>query len=130
MIAYHFFNTLFRVGHTEIKHYLANIIYEEKQMYLTFKYDLQSLGVGYSMTRKLSKLDVQTCGQLQRVALSTLRREFGPKTGEGLHKFSIGQDDRPVKGDKQRKSVSAEVNYGIRFSKVTGLNIVSLCLRL
>ncbi|KAK3761289.1 hypothetical protein RRG08_014300 [Elysia crispata] len=74
-------------------------------------------GVGYSMTRKLSKLDVQTCGQLQHVPVSTLRREFGPKTGEGLHKYSFGQDDRPVKGDKQRKSVSAEVNYGIRFSK-------------
>ncbi|RUS73466.1 hypothetical protein EGW08_018776 [Elysia chlorotica] len=74
-------------------------------------------GVGYSMTRKLSKLGVQTCGELQRVPLSVLRREFGPKTGEGLHKFSLGQDDRPVRGDKQRKSVSAEVNYGIRFSK-------------
>ncbi|GFN74882.1 DNA repair protein rev1 [Plakobranchus ocellatus] len=74
-------------------------------------------GVGYSLTRKLSKLDVQTCGQLQHVPVSVLRREFGPKTGEVLHRFSLGQDDRPVKTDKQRKSVSAEVNYGIRFSK-------------
>ena len=33
-----------------------------------------------------------------------------------LHKYSLGQDDRQVQGDKERKSVSAEVNYGIRFT--------------
>ncbi|BFZ23118.1 hypothetical protein BsWGS_26157 [Bradybaena similaris] len=76
-------------------------------------------GVGYSMSRKLTLLEVHTCGDLQKMALSTLKQEFGPKTGETLHRFSLGQDIREIKGDKERKSVSAEVNYGIRFSKAT-----------
>ncbi|CAG5125579.1 unnamed protein product, partial [Candidula unifasciata] len=76
-------------------------------------------GVGYSMCRKLTLLGVTTCGDLRKIAVSTLKQEFGPKTGEMLHNFSMGQDGREIKGDKQRKSVSAEVNYGIRFSKET-----------
>ncbi|CAL1536465.1 unnamed protein product [Lymnaea stagnalis] len=74
-------------------------------------------GVGYSMSHKLARMSVHTCGQLQAVPLAALQREFGPKTGESLHQFSLGLDSREVRGNKQRKSVSAEVNYGIRFSK-------------
>ncbi|XP_059172057.1 DNA repair protein REV1-like [Physella acuta] len=74
-------------------------------------------GVGYSMAQKLSKLSVETCGQLQAIPVSTLCREFGPKTGQSLHNYSLGQDNRVIRGDKQRKSVSADVNYGIRFTK-------------
>ena len=40
------------------------------------------------MTHKLSKLKVQTCGDLQKVSVATLRQEFGPKTGETLHLYS------------------------------------------
>lgn len=75
-------------------------------------------GVGYSMGSKLAKLGVNTCADLQSIPVGQLRAEFGPKTGESLHRFSMGHDDREVKADKQRKSVSAEVNYGIRFTKV------------
>ncbi|KAH7098559.1 hypothetical protein BKA62DRAFT_364397 [Auriculariales sp. MPI-PUGE-AT-0066] len=44
--------------------------------------------------------------------LSTL---LGPKTGSKLYKAVRGIDGTPLQSDKPRKSVSAEVNYGIRF---------------
>lgn len=73
-------------------------------------------GVGWSMTKKLENMKVCTCGELQRVSLDSLQREFGPKTGQSLYRYCRGQDDRRVQTDHQRKSVSAEVNYGIRFT--------------
>ena len=76
-------------------------------------------GVGWSMTRKLKSLNISTCGELQKVSLGVLQREFGPKTGQSLHRYSRGEDDRPVKTDQERKSVSAEINYGIRFQNVS-----------
>ncbi|XP_013397890.1 DNA repair protein REV1 [Lingula anatina] len=74
-------------------------------------------GVGRSTSSRLKSMNIQTCGDLQKVSLSTLQKEFGPKTGQSLHRFCRGIDDRPIKVEKERKSVSAEINYGIRFTK-------------
>ncbi|XP_046370490.2 DNA repair protein REV1-like [Haliotis rufescens] len=74
-------------------------------------------GVGYSMTKKLNTMSVTTCGDLQKLTLVLLQKEFGPKTGQSLYKNCRGQDDRQVKMEKERKSVSAEINYGIRFQR-------------
>ena len=63
-------------------------------------------------------MNVETCAQLQRVAMATLQREFGRKTGEQLSRLCRGEDDRCVTAEKERKSVSAEINYGIRFNEV------------
>ena len=76
-------------------------------------------GVGWSMTRKLSKMGVENCGDLQKLPLSALQKEFGPKTGQSLYCFCRGEDDRPIRTERERKSVSAEVNYGIRFQNVS-----------
>lgn len=46
----------------------------------------------------------------------SLRRVLGPKTGETLHSFLRGKDERRLEPDKARKSVSAEINYAIRFT--------------
>ncbi|XP_053379296.1 DNA repair protein REV1-like [Mercenaria mercenaria] len=73
-------------------------------------------GVGWSTTKRFEAMKVVTCGDLQRVSLDTLQKEFGPKTGQSLYRYCRGQDDRPIKMEQQRKSVSAEVNYGIRFT--------------
>ena len=75
-------------------------------------------GVGYALNQKLQSLNVVTCTDLQRISISVLRREFGQKTGEMLFKFSRGQDDRQLKIERERKSVSAEINYAIRFTQV------------
>ncbi|XP_056290913.1 DNA repair protein REV1 isoform X1 [Pseudoliparis swirei] len=75
-------------------------------------------GVGPVMGRKLTATGVRSCGDLQQVSLSQLQKKFGPRTGQTLFRFSRGLDDRPVRYEKERKSVSAEMNYNIRFTGV------------
>uniref|UniRef100_A0A8C7KI86 DNA repair protein REV1 n=1 Tax=Oncorhynchus kisutch TaxID=8019 RepID=A0A8C7KI86_ONCKI len=70
----------------------------------------QLLCVGRSMGGKLASLGVRSCGDLQQ--------EFGPRTGQTLFRFCRGLDDRPVRSEKERKSVSAEMNFNIRFTQV------------
>ncbi|XP_075282914.1 DNA repair protein REV1 isoform X3 [Opisthocomus hoazin] len=74
-------------------------------------------GVGRTMESKLASLGIKTCGDLQYASMSKLQKEFGPKTGQMLYRFCRGLDDRPVRTEKERKSVSAEINYGIRFTQ-------------
>ncbi|XP_009082277.1 PREDICTED: DNA repair protein REV1-like [Acanthisitta chloris] len=69
------------------------------------------------MESKLASLGIKTCGDLQCASMSKLQKEFGPKTGQMLYRFCRGLDDRPVRTEKERKSVSAEINYGIRFTQ-------------
>ncbi|CAI9572309.1 unnamed protein product [Staurois parvus] len=76
-------------------------------------------GVGRSMDYKLTSLNINTCGDLQNLSMSKLQKEFGPKTGQMLYRFCRGLDDRPIRKEKERKSVSAEINYGIRFKQVS-----------
>lgn len=72
-------------------------------------------GVGHALLYKLNALGGQTCGDLQRVSLKQLQDEVGNKNGLTLYNHCRGQDDKGLTFEHQRKSVSAEVNYGIRF---------------
>lgn len=76
------------------------------------------VGVGRTMSSKLASLGVTTCGDLQQLSIVRLQKEFGPRTGQTLFRFCRGLDDRLVRSEKERKSVSAEMNYNIRFTKV------------
>lgn len=85
------------------------------------------------MDYKLASLNVKTCGDLQNLSMSKLQKEFGPKTGQMLYRFCRGLDDRPIRKEKERKSVSAEINYGIRFTQVydaVNVNAVFLVRRI
>jgi len=73
-------------------------------------------GVGRSLHRRLTSLGIQTCGELQERSLAQLQGELGTKTGSQLYNFSRGIDNRKLELHQVRKTVSAEVNYGIRFS--------------
>ncbi|XP_029315447.1 DNA repair protein REV1 isoform X2 [Cottoperca gobio] len=75
-------------------------------------------GVGPVMGRKLAAMGVRSCGDLQQMSLSQLQKKFGAKTGQTLFRFCRGLDERPVRYVKKRNSVSAEMNYNIRFTKV------------
>lgn len=44
-----------------------------------------------------------------------LQERLGTKTGAQLWDHSHGRDARPVEPPKPRKSVGAEVNWGVRF---------------
>ena len=73
-------------------------------------------GVGRVTANKLQQESrVETCGQLQAISLGRLQSDFGPKTGRTLHSFCRGVDGRDLNLAQERKSIGAEVNYGIRF---------------
>lgn len=55
------------------------------------------------------------CRDLQEVSLGILQEKFGKKTGEMLFNTCRGIDHSKLCTEHVRKSVSAEVNYGIRF---------------
>lgn len=47
-----------------------------------------------------------------------MQSELGQKAGETLKDQAKGLDRRPLNFHHERKSVSAEVNYGIRFKTI------------
>lgn len=72
--------------------------------------------VGHSTRAKMQEAFGSTlCGDLLAQNRSVLRKTLGPKTGDTIYNFLRGNDDRRLQPDKERKSVSAEMNYGIRF---------------
>ncbi|KAI8377857.1 uncharacterized protein BYT42DRAFT_359890 [Radiomyces spectabilis] len=79
-------------------------------------HDVSALpGVGYVLRSKLNDMGIRTIGDLSKANLSELSTKFGTKTGRMLHDYSRGIDDRPLITNQPRQSVSAEVNWGVRF---------------
>ncbi|XP_071840700.1 uncharacterized protein [Apostichopus japonicus] len=72
-------------------------------------------GVGGSISKKLQTMGIHTCADLQQLTLDNLQTQFGSKTGHIIYQHCRGEDDRPIRMEKERKYVSVEVNYGIRF---------------
>lgn len=73
-------------------------------------------GFGRAAREKaLEKLGVATLGELARKPKSVLCDVFGKTTGATLYDACRGVDHKQLESDKPRKSVSAEINYGIRF---------------
>lgn len=81
-----------------------------------FPINLKDLpGVGRQTSHKLESFGHTTCGSLQSVSLNFLQKHLGNKTGLQLYDQCRGHDPNPLVYHTVRKSVSAEVNYGIRF---------------
>ncbi|KAI1287324.1 DNA repair protein REV1 [Halotydeus destructor] len=79
-------------------------------------------GVGYATGDKLKELlEVETCADLMKISLPRLQELFGAKTGQNLHDACRGIDRDKLKFDQatSRKSLSVDVNYGIRFTEQT-----------
>ena len=76
-------------------------------------------GVGYSTALKFREAGVETCAQLRQLSLSRLKSDFGSKTGEMLYNYCRGRDDRELKLVSERKSISVDLNYGIRFQSLS-----------
>ncbi|KAG0144249.1 hypothetical protein CROQUDRAFT_65240 [Cronartium quercuum f. sp. fusiforme G11] len=76
-------------------------------------------GVGWAQKADIEKtFEVSNVAQLGQIPLSQLIETMGPVRGKTLHLYSKGIDDRPLKSSNHdRKSVSAVVNYGIRFKR-------------
>ncbi|KMY96701.1 DNA repair protein Rev1 [Drosophila simulans] len=73
-------------------------------------------GVGSSMSHKLKQAGLNNCGDVQKTTLWRLERVLGKKLGQNLFQNCRGIDDRPLAYEQARKTVSAEMNFGIRFT--------------
>uniref|UniRef100_K3W5C8 UmuC domain-containing protein n=1 Tax=Globisporangium ultimum (strain ATCC 200006 / CBS 805.95 / DAOM BR144) TaxID=431595 RepID=K3W5C8_GLOUD len=75
--------------------------------------------VGRQMSAKLGELGLESIPQLWSFSKSELARYFGKNTSDMLVNFARGVDTRPLstESNMMRKSVSAVVNFGIRFDK-------------
>lgn len=77
---------------------------------------LQDLpGVGYSLGTKMEELGVKFVKDIRELSKEKLLSTLGPKTGMKLWDYARGIDRAEVGNEVLRKSVSAEVNWGIRF---------------
>ncbi|KAM0493820.1 hypothetical protein ACHAP8_009042 [Fusarium lateritium] len=72
-------------------------------------------GVARSIGGKLEDIAVVLVKDLREVSKERLVSILGPKTGERLREYALGIDRTEVGEQPPRKSVSAEVNWGIRF---------------
>lgn len=67
-------------------------------------------GVGQKTAERLARHGIETCRDVLRYPLTELHRRFG-RFGSELYHLSRGQDDRPVRVSRERKSVSNERTY-------------------
>lgn len=72
-------------------------------------------GVAHSIGGKLEEIGVKFVKDVRELSKERLVSTLGPKTGEKLWDYSRGIDRVEVGEQVIRKSVSAEVNWGIRF---------------
>ncbi|MEH6590159.1 MAG: DNA polymerase IV [Halioglobus sp.] len=77
-------------------------------------------GVGRVMAGKLSRMGVETCGDLQQVPLEVLVKRFG-KYGKRLSEVARGVDNRPVQTSRVRKSMSVERTFSEDIAELDGL---------
>ena len=68
-------------------------------------------GIGRKTERKLNRLGINTIGTLSIMPLSALKSHFGA-SGEVLHRFANGIDEREVEPPAAAKSISRETTFG------------------
>lgn len=86
-------------------------------------------GVAYSIGGKLEEIGIKFVGDIREYSKERLINALGPKTGEKLWEYSRGVDRAEVGDVGIRKSVSAEVNWGVRFTNQAEVDefIENLC---
>jgi DNA repair protein REV1 len=86
-------------------------------------------GVAWSLGSKLQGIGVKLVKDVRGLTKEKLVQTLGPKTGEKLYEYSRGIDRQEVGEQVIRKSVSAEVNWGVRFENQEQADefITSLC---
>jgi DNA repair protein REV1 len=86
-------------------------------------------GVAWSIGGKLEETGVKYVKDIRELSKERLVQTLGPKTGEKLWEYARGIDKQEVGEQVVRKSVSAEVNWGVRFENQDQADefITSLC---
>lgn len=85
-------------------------------------------GVGSSLLEKLQQLSPQTalitCKQVQTLfSLDQLKTSLGKKHGQTIYEMVRGIDTRTLTKEYAPKSISVDVNYGIRFQTFDELTL-------
>lgn len=73
-------------------------------------------GVGYALKKKLADVQIDFVNDLVRYGKSRLQNLIGEKAGSDLFGFAVGIDDRELQSAALRKTIGAEINWGVRFS--------------
>ncbi|MEV4350736.1 DNA polymerase IV [Actinoplanes sp. NPDC049596] len=79
-------------------------------------------GVGPATADRLRRSHLHTIGDLARVKLADLVDWFGQAHGTGLYRLARADDDRPVVGEREAKSVSAEETFEVDLTDRARLN--------
>jgi DNA polymerase IV len=83
---------------------------EEAAQFLAPKPVALIFGVGKIAQQRLARDGLRTIGDLQRADERELARRYGAE-GARLARLARGFDDRPVKADREAKSISAETTF-------------------
>lgn len=67
-------------------------------------------GVGKVTSGKLQQMGIETCADLRQLSMAQLVDRFG-RFGKRLYELSRGEDDRPVRVSRERKSISVEHTF-------------------
>nr|WP_308129007.1 DNA polymerase IV [Actinoplanes polyasparticus] len=79
-------------------------------------------GVGPATAERLRRAGLHTIGDLARVEPADLIDWFGQAHGASLHRLARAHDDRPVVGEREAKSVSAEETFDVDLTDRARLN--------
>jgi nucleotidyltransferase/DNA polymerase involved in DNA repair len=79
-------------------------------------------GFGQALVEKCGKLGVKYLEDVRRKQLPEMKKELGEKTAETLYNYSQGIDHRILE-NKVRQSIGADINWGIRFTEASQVNI-------
>eukprot|EP00931_Biecheleriopsis_adriatica_P055698 TRINITY_DN32992_c0_g1_i1.p1 TRINITY_DN32992_c0_g1~~TRINITY_DN32992_c0_g1_i1.p1 ORF type:complete len:1112 (+),score=185.85 TRINITY_DN32992_c0_g1_i1:113-3448(+) len=75
-------------------------------------------GVGPETEKHLLRLGVCSVSELRDLPQATLQEAFGSKQAHTLHSLAYGVDERPWEPRPRRKSVGAQISWGVRFDVV------------
>ena len=67
-------------------------------------------GIGKATAKRLHAMNISTGADLRRASAVVLVNEFG-KRGQFYHDIAHGRDERPVKAERQHKSVGSETTF-------------------
>lgn len=80
-------------------------------------------GIGRSITNKLEDQGLKTCSDILQHSRSLLCNLIGVKTGETIREYAQGIDNRPLQYVYLRKSISVEINYGVRLESIKDVQV-------
>lgn len=63
----------------------------------------------------MEEMGVKSCGDLRKFSLDALQKEFGVTSGKTFYDYCRGIDHDEVRTMQPRRSIGAEVSWGVRF---------------